>query len=105
MWIVVCIVIIVLMVIQNKIILPQFAYIEHIHKKTEVLLTHCIKPALLKFMVENVMHRSLYEKVRKKVMNEQLKKQMNTCRALYNKLICVFICAETTLDCFNVHLH
>ena len=27
------------MIIQNKIILPQFAYTEHIHKKTEVLLT------------------------------------------------------------------
>ena len=51
------------------------------------------------------MHRSLYEKVRKKVMNEQRKKQMNTCRALYNKIInmCV-ICAETTVGCFNVHL-
>ena len=34
-----CIVIIVLMVIQNKIILPQFAYREHLHKKPEVLLT------------------------------------------------------------------
>jgi hypothetical protein len=56
MGIVVYIVIIVLMVKQNKIILPQFAYIEHIHKKPEVLLTHCIKPALLTFMDENVMH-------------------------------------------------
>ena len=36
--IVLCIVIIVLMVIQNKII-SQFADTEHIHKKTEVLLT------------------------------------------------------------------
>ena len=45
------------------------------------------------------MHRSLYEKVRKKVMNEQRKTQMNTCRALYNKLICVFICAESTVGC------
>ena len=34
-----CIVIIVLMVIINKIILPQFAYTGHIHKKPEVLLT------------------------------------------------------------------
>ena len=32
------------------------------------------------------MHKSLYEKVRKKVMNEQRKTQMNICRALYNKL-------------------
>ena len=38
--IVICIVIIVLMVIQNKIILPQFAYTEHIHKKPEVLLKY-----------------------------------------------------------------
>ena len=30
---------------------------------------------------------------------------MNTCRALYNKLICVSICAESTVGCFNVHLH
>ena len=59
----------------------------------------------MKFMDEKVMHRSLYEKVRKKVMNEQQKTQMNTCRALYNKLICVFICAESTVGCFNVHLH
>ena len=51
------------------------------------------------------MHRSLYEKVRKKVMNEQRKTKMNTSRALYNKLICVFICAESTVGCFNVHLH
>ena len=27
------------MVIQNKITLPQFAHTEHIHKKTDVLLT------------------------------------------------------------------
>ena len=38
--IVICIVIIVLMVIQNKIILPQFAYTEHIYKKPEVLLKY-----------------------------------------------------------------
>ena len=37
-------------------------------------------------MDENVMHRSLDEKVRKKVMNEQWKTQMNTRRALYNTL-------------------
>ena len=37
----ICIVIIVLMVIQNKIILPQFAYTEHIYKKKpEVLLKY-----------------------------------------------------------------
>ena len=100
-----CIVIIVLMVIQNKTI-SQFADTEHIHKKLKFCLPfHCIKPALMKFMDEKVMHRSLYEKVRKKVMNEQRKTQMNTCRALYNKLICVFICAESTVGCFNVHLH
>ena len=58
--IVLCIVIIVLMVIQNKIILPQFAYREHLHKKPEVLLTllllsnqhcwnssSCTRPAVL----------------------------------------------------------
>ena len=37
------------------------------------------------------MHRSLYEKVRKKVMNEQRKTQMNTCRALYNKLVFLYV--------------
>ena len=80
--------IIVLMVIQNKITLPQFAHTEHIHKKkrTFCLPFHCTKPALLTFMDENVMHRSLDEKVRKKVMNEQWKTQMNTRRALYNTL-------------------
>ena len=61
----ICIVIIVLMVIQNKII-SQFADTEHIHKKLKFCLPfHCIKPALMKFMDEKVMHRSLYEKVRK----------------------------------------
>ena len=84
-----CIVIIVLMVIQNKII-SQFADTEHIH----CLPFHCIKPALVKFMDEKVMHRSLYEKVRKKVMNEQWKTQMNTCRSLYNKLMCFYMCRK-----------
>ena len=98
----ICIVIIVLMVIQKK---SQFADTEHIHKKLFCLPFHCIKPALVKCMDEKVMHKILYEKVRKKVMNEQRKTQMNTGRALYNKLICVFICAESTVGCFNVHLH
>ena len=75
------------MVIQNKIILPQFAYTEHIHKKRKFCLSfNCTKPALLKFMDENVMRRSLDEKVRKKVMNEQRKTQMNTRRTVYNQL-------------------
>ena len=95
-----CIVISVLMVIQNKIILPQFAYTEHIHKILKFFLPfHCTKPALVKFLDENVMHRSLYEKVRKKVMNEQRKTQRNTRRALCNELKCVFICAESTVGC------
>ena len=57
----------------------------------------------MKFMDEKVMHRSLYEKVTKKVMNEQWKTQMNTCRALYNKLIFVFICAESTVYTFTLN--
>ena len=51
------------------------------------------------------MHRSLYEKVSKKDMNQQRKTQMNTSRVLYNKLICIFICVKSTVGCFNVHLH
>ena len=58
-----CIVISVLMVIQNK-ITSQFADTEHIHKKLKFCLPfHCIKPALMKFVDKKVMHRSLYEKV------------------------------------------
>jgi hypothetical protein len=64
-------------------------------------------------MDENVMHRSLYEKVRKKVMNEQRKTQMNTCRdpcgywfleiLPYRTMICCF--SPTLFEIFEQHIN
>ena len=69
------------------------------HDQTKAF--HCIKPALVKCMDENVMHRSLYEKVRKKVMNEQRKTQMNTYRDPCGYWFLEILPYRTMICCFH----
>ena len=52
-------------------------------------------------MDENVMHRSLYEKVRKKVMNDQWKTQMNTCRDPCGYWFLEILPYRTMICCFH----